>query len=214
MEVEKNIVISIESPWKLYNEVVRFLCYPLARLQFALAGIKWGNNWKIYGLPILQITRGSKVSIADNLELRSTKLSNPLSPFHPVFISTRSPQAKLKIGHNFSMTGGSLVAAKKISIGDQVMIGANCLITDTDFHPLDSQQRKEQPQAGKKAAIKIGNDVFIGTQAILLKGSQIAAKSVIGARAVVTKKFVKKSTLIGNPAKILKPINEIQKKIS
>jgi len=192
---------AIDSPWKLWNEVVRFLLYPIARLQFALAGIEWGKGWKIYGLPILQITRGSKVSIGDNLQLRSTKSSNPLSPFHPVVISTRSSRAQLKIGSDFSMTGGSIVANKKIQISDRVMVGANCLIIDTDFHPLDSKERHQKISTGKSNSIKIEKDVFIGTQAIVLKGSVIKSGSVVGAKSLVTKKFKTKKIIIGNPAK-------------
>jgi len=190
-----------QSPWKLWNELIRFICYPIARLQFAIAGIKWGNNWKIYGLPILQITKGSVVQIGDNLELRSTNASNPLSPFHPVVLSTRSSQARLIIGDNFSMTGGSIVAQKQIIIGNQVMVGANCLIVDTDFHPLDSKQRQLAPSAGKSATVKISNNVFIGTQAIILKGAIVSNNSVVGARSLVTKKFKPKAIIAGNPAK-------------
>jgi len=202
MKINELINIATSSPWKLENEIFRFFYYPFVRCQFFLAGVSYGKNWKIYGLPILQITKGSKVIIGNNLQLRSTKQSNPLSPFHPVVISTRSSSAQIKIGNNFSMTGGSIVAEEKIEIGDRVMVGANCLIIDTDFHPLDAKLRVKTPSAGKSKPIKIENDVFIGTQAIILKGSNIKAKSTVGARALVNKKFSKKAILIGNPAKI------------
>jgi len=141
--------------------------------------------------------------IGDSLELRSFRSSNPLMPEHPVILSTRSKEAKLIIGHNFGMTGGGLVAGQTIRIGDRVIIGANSLVTDTDFHPLDPKQRRPSPLQGKTKPVEIGHDVFIGTRAIILKGTKIGAGSVVGAGAVVSGTFVKNSIIAGNPAKII-----------
>ncbi len=190
--MNKSVVTSLireamAAPWKLENEIKRWLIYPLVRIQFWLVGISWKKGWKIYGMPILQIYRGSNEKIGDNLELRSTLKSNPLAPHHPVVISTRNAQSILSIGDHFSMTGGSLVVTKQVEIGDHVMIGANSLVMDTDFHPLDPQIRRSQPLAGKSKPVVIGNDVFVGTQAIILKGAQIQSGSVVGAGVVVRK---------------------------
>ncbi len=71
------------------------------------------------------------------------------------------------------MTGAVLVAQTRIEIGDQVWIGANSSIVDTDFHPLAPEARRIDPSAGKSAPILIEDEVFIGMWAIILKGVHI-----------------------------------------
>jgi len=200
MKISEVIEICFNTPWKLFNEIKRIILLPIAWLLFRMNGIRWGKGWKIYGLPILQIYRGSKVTIGDYLELRSNPSSNPLSPFHPVVISTRSAESVLKIGDHFSMTGGSLVAEEKIIIGDGVMVGANSLIMDTDFHQLIKSKKLTKP-------ICIEDEVFLGTQTLVLKGTTIGKKSVVGAGSTVSGSFSGKSLIIGNSAKMLKRLS-------
>jgi acetyltransferase-like isoleucine patch superfamily enzyme len=195
--------ISATSPWKFFNEITRILQEPCIRLYFWLAGIPWGRNWKIYGFPILQITRGSQIKIGDNLELRSSAWSNPLAPFHPVVLSTRSPKAKLIIGTDFKMTGGTIVAEKEVTIGNNVTVGANSDIIDTDFHPIDAHKRKENFLAGKHLPVHIGSDVFIGTRSIILKGTTIGQGAVIGAGSIISGKVPAHTIAVSNLVKTL-----------
>jgi len=78
------------------------------------------------------------------------------------------------------------VAASSIVIGDRVLIGGGAGIWDTDFHPLDYEQRMMHPTLGTRSKpIVIEDDVFIGARAIILKGVKIGKAAVIGAGAVV-----------------------------
>jgi acetyltransferase-like isoleucine patch superfamily enzyme len=149
--------------------------------------IKWGKNWKFYGTPILQKHRQSSMRFGSGFSLRSTFRSNPLSPNHPVMLCTWQPDAILEIGDNFGMTGGTLCAAEMIRIGNNVAIGANSTVIDTDFHPLNSELRRVDPQGAKSAPIIIEDDVFIGMNCLILKGVTLGKGSVIGAGSVVTK---------------------------
>lgn len=194
----------LATPWKLKNEIFRFLLLPWIRLQFALSGIRWGKGWRIYGTPILQICRGSKLEIGSSLELRSHATSNPLAPNHPAAISTRTAEAKITIGDNFGMTGGSITAEENITIGSRVLVGANSIIIDTDFHPLDPSSRKNGGRQGKTAPVVIEDDVFIGTQTIILKGSRIGRGAVIGAGSVVAGNIPPNAIVAGNPARVVK----------
>ncbi len=198
--------LALATPWKARNELERLLLLPLARLQFALAGIAWKSDWRIYGLPIIQKHRDSHLSIGAGLELRSTVRSNPLGPNRPVFLSTRRPGAELLIGQRLGMTGGSIVAEQSVRIGDRVTIGANSVIADTDFHPLDALARQHLPLAGATAPIVIEDDVFIGMQALILKGVTIGAGSIIGAGSVVTQAIPPGVIAAGNPAKIIREL--------
>src|SRR5579859_5946067 len=155
------VELAAHTPWKALNEIRRLWLLPWARLYFAVVGVAWGRDWKLYGLPIIQKYRPSTLVIGAGAELRSTARSNPLGPTHPVMLSTRRANARLVIGANFGMTGGTICADESITIGDRVIVGANVTITDSDFHPLDPVQRRADPLAGATAPIIIEDDVFI-----------------------------------------------------
>ena len=86
------------------------------------------------------------------------------------------PNPELTIGdHTF--VGGSTVfaAAKKIKIGQYCYIAGGVYITDNDGHPLDAKKRRnnEPPLKNEVKEVEIGDDVWIGRQAIILKGVTI-----------------------------------------
>ncbi len=188
-------------PWKAGNELRRLLILPLA--AWTLRGLEVGAGWRCYGVPIIQRHRDSRIRIGARMSLRSTARSNPLGPNHPVIISTRRPGAALTIGADFGMTGGSLVCDARIAIGDRVWVGANSVITDTDFHPLKPQRRHESPLAADTAPVSIGDDVFIGMNALVLKGVTIGAGAVVGAGSVVTRDVPPSLIVAGNPARVI-----------
>jgi len=109
--------------------------------------------------------------------------------------------AELHIGRDFCNTAmGTIICAKKITIGDNVLTSWNTLIMDTDWHNvIDLNTGCQQP---KSKEIHIGNNVWLGTRSVILKGSTIPDGCIVGANAVVTKAFTNENTLIaGNPAK-------------
>ena len=197
---------AFHTPWKIWNEFHRWIVYPQVRLLFAMNGIPWGSNWRIYGAPIIQKHRQSRMKFGSGLGLRSTPGSNPLGVNHPVILCTWEAGAVLEIGDNFGMTGGSICAAEKISIGNNVAIGANTTIIDTDFHPLDPDLRRLHPQQAKTAPITIEDDVFIGMQSMILKGVTIGRGAVVGAGSVITRDIPAYTVVAGNPAKILRAV--------
>ncbi len=188
-------------PWKAGNEIRRFLMLPLA--HWALRGVEIGPGWRCYGLPIVQRHRNSHIRIGFRMNLRSSARSNPLGPNHPVIISTRRLGAEISIGDDFGMTGGSLVCDERITIGDRVWVGANTVIADTDFHPLDPQRRSVAPLDAKTAAITIADDVFIGMNTLILKGVTIGAGAVVGAGSVVRRDVPDRVIVAGNPAQVV-----------
>lgn len=193
----------LDAPWKAYNHLTRVLAWPWIRVGFALAGIRWGRRWRIFGMPILQRHRGSRITLGDGLELRSTPRSNPLRPFQPVVLSTRRPGAVIVVGDDCGATGAVLVADERIEVGNRVLFGANVVVTDTDFHPLDAEARRRAPQDGAHAPVIIEDDVFVGTQALILKGVRIGRGAVIGAGAVVTRAVPAGAVVAGNPARVV-----------
>ncbi len=193
----------MDTPWKLHNNLFRFILHPWMRISFFAKGISWGRGWRFYGLPIVQKHRKSRMKFGNGLQLRSTARSNPLGANHPVILCAWQAGAVLQIGDNFAMTGGSIIAAEKITIGDNVNVGANTTIMDTDFHPLDMQARRLDSQPAKTAPIVIQDGVFIGVNCLILKGVTIGHGSVIGAGSVVTKNVPPGVIVAGNPARVL-----------
>ena len=131
---------AVAAPWKMRNEVQCWACHLLMRSLFALSGICWPAGARFYGAPVLQKHRGSHMQFGPKLCLRSSVRSNPLGPSHPVILVTWQPGARLEIGRDFAMTGGTICAAEHVSIGNRVTIGANTTIVDTDFHPIESER--------------------------------------------------------------------------
>jgi len=196
----------IKTPWKIYNELSRILISPLVRLLFWVNRINYPSNSKFYGLPLIQKHKNSVIIFGNSLQVRSSLNSNPLGPYHKTIFATWVSKSTLKIGENFGITGGAICSSYDIAIGDNVRVGANCTIIDSDFHPLDSSERLISPKSANFAPIRIENDVFIGMNSIILKGVQIGEGSVIGAGSVVVESVPSNVVVAGNPAKIIKEL--------
>jgi acetyltransferase-like isoleucine patch superfamily enzyme len=195
---------AINTPWKIYEEFFRIIIYPLVCLNFYIHGIPVKKGWVFHGIPVIMKHSKSQIFISKGLRLRSSLRSNPLSPNHPVVLCTLKRGAILRIGDNFGMTGGTICASHRITIGNDVTVGSNTVIIDNDFHPISLQQRKIQPQDGNVSPIEIQDDVFIGMGCLILKGVHIGRESVIGAGSVVTKDVPPGVVVAGNPAQVIK----------
>jgi len=107
------------------------------------------------------------------------------------------------VGEDCGFTGTTLVAADRITIGDRVLVGGNASIVDCDFHPLTPEGRAETINAGAAAPIVIEDDVFVGMEALILKGVTIGQGAVVGAGAVVTQDVPPRTVVAGNPATVV-----------
>ena len=132
--------------------------------------------------------------------------SNPLAPTAPVVLSTRRADAVLEVGEDCGFTGTTLVAADRISIGDRVLVGGNVSIMDFDFHPLTPEGRAEDLNAGAAAPIVIEDDVFVGMEALILKGVTVGTGAVVGAGAVVAQDVPPRTVVAGNPATVVREL--------
>lgn len=174
------------TPWKLFNEMFMFFLRPFAYFYIVLLkGVRLGAGFKFYGLPKVLRAKNSKIVIGKRFENRNWWCSNPLGVNHPTILCTWEKGAKIKIGDDVGISGGSIVASKSVEIGDGALIGANVLIIDTDFHPISGKDRRYEKAGVKKAAIRIGKNVFLGTGCTILKGAVIPNDTVISAGAVV-----------------------------
>jgi acetyltransferase-like isoleucine patch superfamily enzyme len=179
----------------------------LKAYQQANPHVKFGRGLRLKGIPIFDIAPGADVSIGDNVVFTSRPSSNLVGLCRPCSIGVEG-RAKLVIGNHCGFSGVAIYCAREIRIGEYLTCGGNVSIWDTDFHPLAAEARRDPLQnKGKTAPITIGNDVFIGAHALILKGVCIGDRAVIGAGSVVAKDIPADEVWGGNPAKPLRQAN-------
>ncbi|MGY5845784.1 sugar O-acetyltransferase [Salegentibacter sp. HM20] len=111
----------------------------------------------------------------------------------------------IKLGKNVFMNFNCCILdVCEVKIGNNVFMGPNVQIY-TATHPLDAKTRNSLLESGKP--ISIGNSVWIGGNAVICPGVKIGDGAVIAAGAVVVKDVPSNVLVGGNPARIIKEIN-------
>ena len=181
--------------------------------------IKWKNKFtfgdelQILGKrPIIKAPKNGKIIIGNKVVLNSDfKNSNTSLTTAVKFVT--GINGIIKIGDNCDLNGTCMVAYDAIEIGDNCQFASSSIISDTDFHPVEKNARIAQMQGlpfshelVNKKKIVIGNNVWIGWGAIVLKGVKIGDNSIVAAGAVVVSSVPENVIVAGNPAKIVKNI--------
>lgn len=129
---------------------------------------------------------------------------------------------KIKIGDNTYIGIGTRIwAMDKIEIGSNVFIAHNVNIFDNNSHSTDINIRKKElkyilskgyPKENifnvKISSVVINDGVWIGMNSIILKGVKIGENSIVAAGSVVTKDVPSNVIVAGNPATVIKKLNE------
>lgn len=122
-----------------------------------------------------------------------------------ILLQARTPEAEIVIGDDGWLNNStSLCAVQSIRIGDRCRIGDLVAIMDTDFHEINPASRDRS--VGTVKPVTIGNNVWIGSRAMILKGASIGDNSVIGAMSVVTSNIPANCVAAGVPAKVIRKI--------
>ncbi len=102
-----------------------------------------------------------------------------------------------------------LAAAQSVRIGKHCLLASEVRISDFDGHPVDAARRraKEPTPPDAVKSVRIGDDVWLGTGAVILKGVTVGDRSIVGAYAVVTKDVPPDAIVAGNPARIVKHLS-------
>ena len=113
-------------------------------------------------------------------------------------------KSEIIIGKDTSIGKLLLVSLEpyKISIGENCMISYDTEIRNTDSHMICDLETKKRINYGKE--IEIGNNVWIGTRAIILKGVKVGDGSIIAAGSIVNKNINSNTIVAGIPAKEVK----------
>ncbi|EHW0693049.1 hypothetical protein K1B30_001334 [Vibrio parahaemolyticus] len=102
------------------------------------------------------------------------------------YLESRHKEAKIEIGKKVFINNNAIIIADKssITIGDGTLIGPNFVCFDSNFHPLSADKRLSNDYQCKP--VSIGENVFIGSNVMILQGVSIGNNSVIGAGSVIT----------------------------
>jgi maltose O-acetyltransferase len=124
-----------------------------------------------------------------------------------IHIEARSPEAEIIIGHDVWINNNASIISERsrIEIGDNTLIGSEFTVYDSDFHDLHPLRRThDQHQC---SAVSIGNNVFIGSRVMVLKGVVIGDNSVVASGAVVAASVPANCIVGGVPARIIGEVN-------
>lgn len=203
-----------------YNPIARFLRIPRRlrmiyyihwnRLKFSFCGIKFEEGMNVYNKIYVNVHPTAQVSIGHNFTFSSGAAFNPLSRNIRGCIFAEA-KSNIIIGDNVGISSATLWAKESVQIGNNVKIGSDCILLDTDAHNLDYIIRRDSSRdtfTAKSTPIIIEDDVLIGTRCIILKGVTIGARSVIGSGSIVTKSIPADCIAAGNPCKVIKVISE------
>lgn len=150
------------------------------------------------GLPYIsgniQIDLGASVTVHSRSSFSASKVFD-----HPVF----------RVGsHTYLGPGLTIGVAKEITIGANCLISSNVSISDNDGHAIDPEKRVQCEPVSRDDvfSVHIGESVWIGEGAIILKGVTVGNCSIVAAKSVVTKDVDPFTIVAGNPAKIVKKL--------
>jgi acetyltransferase-like isoleucine patch superfamily enzyme len=127
------------------------------------------------------------------------------------------PTGYVQVGDDTLLVGAVFMCAQSIVIGARSVVSYNVTLADSDFHPLEIQARRQDaianaPQGDRSQRpplrtkpIVIGDDVWIGIGAIVLKGVNIGSGATIAPGAVLSCNVPPHALAAGNPATILQP---------
>ena len=132
--------------WKIYSK------FRIAGLR--LVGIGVGPDTSFRGKCECWRFSGSTISIGDGCIFNSSSRYNHIGLNHRCILTTMNPGAELTVGDKVGMSSSSITAFKSVRIGNNVRIGANCVIMDGDFH-------LEDPRAGEPDPVSIGDNVWL-----------------------------------------------------
>lgn len=188
----------------LINKFYKILTYIYLKiLSIKCRKFKYGKRIIFNGKPILKIGKKAKVFFSNDIIINSTLMSNLAGLYKKTTIVVEDG-ASLTMKGNCGVSGASIYCRKSITIGENTLIGVNCIIWDTDFHQIKSQDRLENNLTSiLNKEVSIGNNVFIGGNSIILKGTKIGDGSVISSGSVVSGRIPKNQVWGGNPARFL-----------
>jgi len=189
-------------------KLVKMIINKMKRIKLLYYKLKFKKKFQFDNIRIdlktkIKIISG-EIKIGSKTYLRSENFFYHAGMPFPTTLMVDSKDATIKIGKSCNLNGAYIHAKKYISIGNNTLIASGTNIIDSNGHTLKQYNGKRMKDIPKP--ISIGDNVWIGLNCVILKGTIIGDNCVIGANSVVKGVFEKNSLIIGNPAKKLKEI--------
>jgi maltose O-acetyltransferase len=168
-----------------------------------LSNCHWTGGPPVILQPVLMLGPGT-VSLGEGVQFGWK--ASPLFYTGYCHIEVSTMNASIEVGARTEFNNNLLLKSEGagIRIGRDGLFGAHVEIFDSDFHDLHPARRKAGTQ--KTAPVEIGNNVFVGMGARILKGTTIGSDSVIGAGAVVSGSIPAGVVAAGNPARVIREL--------
>lgn len=202
--------------FRIYPRVKKEFYKRWNKLFFRLIGVQYGKRLVV--LNKIYINGPGRIVIGNDFHFTSGDCINAICRNIRGVFYTRTKDAIIEIGDNVGMSSTCIWAQKRITIGNNVNIGGDCIIIDNDAHPhfykerrneyMNNHSRDEYLSKIPCAPIQIDDDVWIGARCQILKGVHIGARSIIAAGSIVTRDIPADCVAGGNPAKVIKERSE------
>jgi maltose O-acetyltransferase len=115
------------------------------------------------------------------------------------------PNSRITIGAGTATSNNiTIIAMKSVVIGTRCLIGDCVTVYDCDFHEIDPAHRSRS--FGPIEQVTIGDNVWLGSRVIVLKGVSIGDNSVVAAGSVVTRSLPANVVAAGVPARVIKQL--------
>lgn len=177
---------------------IYILFLKLSNIPAILKGARFGKN--SYISPGYDFFR---------ISLKGLNVKNKVLIGRRAWISILNPTAKIKISFGTNIGRNATISCnKKITIGKKCLISYSVSILDHDHLVDDINISPMDGIISKGKEVIIEDNCFIGAGSFILKGVHLGEHCVVGANSVVTKSFPKFSIIAGNPAKLIKKLNE------
>lgn len=199
-----NLLLGVFNRYRRYSARFRSAWYRRRFLITETPGhrkLDLGKN-VIFHVPVSGGGQGT-IHIGDNTNF-GFRLAGRLGSGE-ILLQARTPEAEIIIGcDNWLNNNTSLCAVRSIRIGNLCRIGDFVAIMDADFHEINPATRNRS--VGTIKPVSIGNNVWIGSRVMVLKGASIGDNSVIAAMSVVTSAIPANCIAAGVPAKVIRKI--------
>lgn len=190
--------------YKFFTKVNLFLMKgKILKYKFLSTNQKIYGNRKVSIQPILYMGNGT-IKFGNNIQIGVIQSPNFHSGY--CYLDARNHDSKISINDNCRINNNFTIISEGegVFIGKGCLIGENVSIYDSDFHSINPKQRfGGKAKTGK---VVIGDNVFIGSDVIILKGVTIGENSVIAAGSIVAKDISSNVIAGGNPCRLLKEI--------
>jgi acetyltransferase-like isoleucine patch superfamily enzyme len=178
----------------------------VAHVRLRAHGATVGRRLRVRGPLRLQCHRTGVIRIGDDCRIQSGFAGNPVGGGQRLSIWV-GPGGRLEIGDRVGLSNSTIVCMHAVAIEDDVFLGGDSKIYDTDFHSLDAAQRARPGNPGARtAAVHIGPRVFIGGHCVVLKGTTVGEQAVLGAGSVVRGTVPPREIWAGNPARKIRDL--------